>query len=416
MTSQIKTFFENFKITIGNKSNFQKFLILSWVFMPFLMMISRSIVDILITLIASTFIINSITERSWSWVNINWLKYGMIFFLILIFSSSFSENTMESLLNGITWIRFPLFAAAISLFLIKDREVLFFTIFSNFLSIILVFILMGAESILTDHWFFEWPFGNPLNGPFIHRIGIIFFALAFLVLFSEINYKVTAIIFILLSIFFSLLTGHRVGNFSFIIMIAICCFWPKLYIKKAFMIIISFCIILALYFSYNVDKLDRYFFDILNLTNSSLLQYMGQWKTGIKVFFDNFIIGIGPTNIQNYLELGIIQNFDPYKNYEHPHNHFIQAFAETGFIGGVIYCLIIYNLIKEIYISTKKNLSPFTLLISQAAFISSICLLWPFANTYDLFGQQQNAFLWYCISIYLVITKSKDLKNNFPQN
>jgi O-antigen ligase len=275
---------------------------------------------------------------------------------------------------------------------------------------------MGAENILTDHKVFEWPFGNPLNGPFIHRIGIIFFALAFLVLFSEINYKVTAIIFILLSIFFSLLTGHRVGNFSFIIIIATCCFWPKFDIKKSFVIIISFCIILALYFSYNVDKLDRYFFEIFNFTNSSLIQYIGQWKTGITVFFDNFIIGIGPTNVQNYLEASLIQNFDPYYNNEHPHNHYIQAFAETGFFGGIIYCLIIYNLIKEIYISIKKDLSTPVLILTQAAFISSICLFWPFANTYDLFGQQQNAFLWYCISIYLVITKTKDLKINFPQN
>jgi len=275
---------------------------------------------------------------------------------------------------------------------------------------------MGAENILTDHKIFEWPFGNPLNGPFIHRVGIIFFAFSFLVLFSKINYKLIAIIFITLSIFFSLLTGHRLGNFSFIIILAICCFWPKFNIKKSFAIIISFCIILSLYFSYNIDKLDRYFFDILNFTNSSLLQYLGLWKTGIIVFLDNFIIGVGPTNVQNYLEIGIIQNFDPYKNSEHPHNHYIQAFAETGFIGGLIYCLIIYNLINEIYSSTKKNLSPLFLILTQAAFISSICLLWPFANTYDLFGQQQNAYLWYCISIYLVIAKSKDLKINLPQN
>ena len=391
--------------------------------MPFLMMINKSIVDILITLVAITFIINSITERSWLWVNVKWVRYGILFFLVSIFSSFYSDNVLVSLSNGIAWIRFPLFAAAISFFLIKDREVLYFTIFSNFLSIILIFILMSAESILiglpapfTEHWFFEWPFGNPLNGPFIHRVGIIFFALSFLVLFSKINYKVIAIIFIILSIFFSLLTGHRVGNFSFIIILAICCFWPKFNIKKSLAIIISSCIILSLYFSYNVDKLDRYFFDILNFTNSSLLQYLGLWKTGIIVFLDNFIIGVGPTNVQNYLEIGIIQNFDPYKNNEHPHNHYIQAFAETGFIGGLIYCLIIYNLINEIYSSTRKNLSPFILILTQAAFISSICLLWPFANTYDLFGQQQNAYLWYCISIYLVISKSKDLKINLPQN
>ncbi len=255
MISQIKTFFGNFIITIGNKSNFQKFLILSWIFMPFLMMISRSIVDILITLVASTFIINSVIERSWSWVNIKWVKYGIIFFLISTFSSFLSENVMESLLNGITWIRFPLFAAAISLFLINDREVLHFTIFSNLLSIILIFIFMGAETILTNHEIFEWPFGNPLNGPFIHRVGIIFFAFSFLVLFSETNYKVIAIFFILLSIFFSLLTGHRVGNFSFVIIISIICFWPKFQIKKSFAITISFCIILGFNISKNLNKI-----------------------------------------------------------------------------------------------------------------------------------------------------------------
>ena len=384
--------------------------------MPFLMMISKSLVDIFITLIAISFLIISTLKISWLWLKISWIKWALFFLFISIVSAYFSSFTSSSLVNGITWIRFPLFAAAISFWLIKDKEVLKFTLFLNFLAILLIFIFMGAETILTDHKIFEWPFRNPLNGPFIHRVGILFFAVSFLVLFSEINYKVEASFFILISVFFSLLTEHRVGNFSFVIIITILCVWPKFDLKKSFAVVISFCIILILYFSYNEDKLDRYFFDLYNLSNSSLLQYLGQWKTGIFVFFDNFIIGIGPTNVQNYLAENLIVNYDPFKNTEHPHNHYIQAFAETGVIGGIIYCLIIYNLIKEIYASTKNDLSPFNLLLKQGAFISSICLLWPFANTYDLFGQQQNAFLWYCISIYLVITKINNPKINFPQN
>ena len=38
---------------------------------------------------------------------------------------------------------------------------------------------MGVETVFTDHIVFEWPFRNPLNGPFIHKIGILFFCVSF---------------------------------------------------------------------------------------------------------------------------------------------------------------------------------------------------------------------------------------------
>ena len=180
----------------------ERILIVIWLLMPFFMMISKSLVDILITLTAAAFLIFSILKFSWSWLKISWMKWVLFFFCILVVSSCFSLLIKISLVNGIAWIRFPLYAAAISFWLIKDKEVLIFTIIMNLLSIILIFILMSAETVLTDHMIFEWPFRNPLNGPFIHRIGIIFFAFSFLVLFSKMEYKVQACLFILLSIFF----------------------------------------------------------------------------------------------------------------------------------------------------------------------------------------------------------------------
>ena len=78
---------------------------------------------------------------------------------------------------------------------------------------------MGLETILTDHKSFEWPFRNPLNGPFIHRFGILFFTISFLVLFLDLKYKTQASIFLFISIMFSLLSGNRSGNFTFVIII-----------------------------------------------------------------------------------------------------------------------------------------------------------------------------------------------------
>ncbi len=369
--------------------------------MPFFMMISKSLTDLFIVLIAVSFIFFSIFKNSWNWFNLSWIKLAMLFLFISCISASFSSLVWVSLSNSFAWIRFPLFAAAISFWLIKDKEVLYFALLMNVISLIFIYFLMGMESIFTDHNSFQWPFRNPLNGPFIHRIGILFFCIAFLILFLGLKYKTIALFFIFISVFFSLLSGHRSGSFSFIIIIFLLTFWPSFQIKRSLFIMCFFSIVLLLYFSFNIEKLDRYFFDIINFS-STLLQYLGQWKTGIIVFFENPIIGIGPTNVQNYLSENLIVNYDPFKNNEHPHNHYIQAFAETGLLGGVLYIAIFLNIIITSFKNTKKENILIDNLINKGIFVTCICIFWPFANNYDLYGQQQNAYLWYIISIILV--------------
>ena len=96
---------------------------------------------------------------------------------------------------------------------------------------------MGVETVFTDHIAFEWPFRNPLNGPFIHKIGILFFCISFLIVFLELKYKTLALFFIFVSVIFSLLSGHRSGSFSFIIIIFLLSFWPSFKIKRSLFIV-----------------------------------------------------------------------------------------------------------------------------------------------------------------------------------
>ena len=370
--------------------------------MPFLMMASKSLTDFFITLIAISFLIKSTIEFSWSWLKINWIKWSLLFFISSIISASLSSIVEISLGNGLSWIRFPIFAVATSYWLIKEKQILYIVLFTNFLSLLFIFLLMGLESIITDHEIFTWPFRNPLNGPFIHRIGIIFYCISVLNLFSNSRYKLYSILFISISLFFSLLSGHRVGTFSFVIIILICTFWPNFNLKKSILITFGFLSLLFIYFIFNPNDFDRYFIDVINLTNTSLLQYIGLWKTGIIVFIENPLIGIGPTNVQNYLEINLIENFDPFKNSEHPHNHYIQAFAETGIFGGIFYCLMTMSIILNFYKTTKLQLNYINNYFKYSIFITSVCLFWPFSNGHDLFGQQQNSYLWYVLSLIMV--------------
>ena len=58
-------------------------------------------------------------------VKCNLDKVGNPFLLISCISSVFSSLVIVSLSNGFALIRFPLFAAAISFWIIKEKEVLY---------------------------------------------------------------------------------------------------------------------------------------------------------------------------------------------------------------------------------------------------------------------------------------------------
>ena len=67
------------------------------------------------------------------------------------------------------------------------------------------------------------------------------------------------------------------------------------------------------------------------------------------------------------------------------------------------YILFIFlNIIITSFKNTKKENILIDNLINKGIFVTCICIFWPFANNYDLYGQQQNAYLWYIISIILV--------------
>lgn len=402
----LNSIYKEFLFSINKKPNFEKVLTLSWVFMPILMFLSKSIVDIFIVLIVFSFLIKSITSFTWAWLKISWIKWAFLFLCMILISSQLSLFPKVSLLNGAPWIRFPIFAIAISIWLVKEKEILHMGLLISFVSLLIVFFLMGLESLLTDNYTFTWPFRNPLNGPFIHRIGLIFYSIGFIILFFNQKFKLIASLFIIISIFFSLLSGHRVGTFNFFIIILIMTFWPKFNLIKSMYVSLFSLAILCIFFLFNPMSFQRYFLDIINLSGTSLQQYLGLWKTGIYTFLDYFVTGVGPTNMQNYLEAGIIKNHDPFYNNEHPHNHYLQAFVETGMIGGLIYCTMLIYLFKDIYIKTEKIEYNLRNVLIYSSIISFICLFWPFSNTHDLFGQQQNAFLWYSVTLCLVICKT----------
>ena len=119
--------------------------------MPFIMMLSKFLADLFIVIIALSFLFFSIFKNSWNWLKISWIKFALLFYIFANTSACLSLLVESSLSNSLAWVRFPLFAAAISFWLIKEKQLFYYTILVNFLSIIFIFLLMGFESIFTNH-------------------------------------------------------------------------------------------------------------------------------------------------------------------------------------------------------------------------------------------------------------------------
>ena len=93
--------------------------------------------------------------------------------------------------------------------------------------------------------------------------------------------------------------------------------------------------------------------------------HTGHYKTGLKMFIDNKILGIGPNNFRQrcdekkYRTLAYADSGDDITTAcsTHPHNIYIQLLAETGIIGFSLifglFCSLIYFSLK-IFFKNKK--------------------------------------------------------------
>ena len=89
----------------------------------------------------------------------------------------------------------------------------------------------------------------------------------------------------------------------------------------------------------------------------------------------------------------------------HPHNFYIQLFAETGLIGLILGTLMIFSILKSTFNSRKfNNACP----ISSTAFIVPLLLFFPIQQTGNFFGQWGNLFIWFSIGYAMTSDQTYD--------
>jgi O-antigen ligase len=353
----------------------------------------------------------------------------LLFYIVCILSSITSEDTSYSLKTSIPYIRFLIFAVAVSWLIFIDKEILK-KIFFVFLFAISILIFFAVIEQLTDYNIVYGErvrndrlsslFGDELIlGSYLARFFPLFLGLGFA---FKINYRYQIIFYILVIVtpVIIFLSGERTSFFFLLVGVLGCMilFNFNFKYKVCFTLIFIFSLGSLLIFNSEIRKktLDRTLKQIKPKQNEIYFfsdEHEALAISAIKVFKDNFFLGSGPKTFRikcQFKEYEVRNEKKIFGCYNHPHNTYLQILAETGILGfSIIFILFIFLLIKFlnilIFIYFKKD--------DKKDFISIGCCvcffitLFPIVPGANFFNNYINMIYYYPLGIYL----SMNLRN-----
>jgi O-antigen ligase len=403
-------FYESWRIgweKINLVSKFDKYMTLFWFLGPFIYLIERDPADLWLTLISLIFLGRCVKKKDWTWASQIWFKSALALWLFGLFSAITSPDPIFSFQQGFVWIRFPLYAAAAQVWLARDRDIRIIMLLSLMLGMLMMSSILISEIIIEPKPRLSWPYGDLVPGGYLGKVTLPLFCVLIAIAVSK---KSKASMFFglmgLLSIGVSVITGERT-NF----LLRACggvlasLLWKPKFILLSFLVLIEIAAVLFVFLS-RPDLADRFgktFYNDIPLMNTSESNpYWGSWRGGIQQGLITPIKGIGPSGTRNTCK-DLNSSFPewlPGKNNcgNHPHNYYIQLFAETGIIGLMLGCLMFISIIITCYKARLKN---FECPMSATAFIVPFAFFFPIQQFGSFYGQWNNLFMWFALAFVI---------------
>lgn len=343
------------------------------------------------------------------------LQLAVLFWVWILICSALSKFPGHSFQDSLPWIRFPLYAFALSHLLSQQP--------SNNLKIFIGFCIAGTL-IEVGFLYHEYivamsdtrhvvrlygTFSKPIPGWYLVCFGLISI-LALLqrlwVAPSSFFYKFCVILFFVLTTTGVLITGE-VMNSAFYIGTLILFFVTRPLRGQNALVIIAGGLFVLLVILAGVLWVDPALYNRLVIGAIRRLPWMASsdyhlpWKTGITMAFENPLIGVGPKNFNLYcLSLKDIGTLEATLHVSecqwHPHNLYLQILAETGVPGLIIFVgLVGYLLRLAIQASRALNWR------DNLAVILIFVLFFPIQTYSQAFGQAKNFFVWTVVGFAL---------------
>ena len=423
----------NYKIDISDQ--LFKFLI---ILMPIFLITGPFIPDLIITISSVIFIIYCFKKANFFQKNINnFFYFFILFYFLIVLSSLNSDFFLETYKSSIFYFRFFIFAFFLSFLIDKYPKIKGYTFY----------VLIFCFGLIIIDGFLEFFSGRNLSnttttypgrlrsffdelimGSYLTRLFPLFLGLFFL-LKDRINIKtkILSITLFILTFIIVFLSGERTAFYLLTIFLTYLIFFLKYNLRlKLFLIFFSIISVLSIYLFFPKDFYQKNimnrmvtsafenfnfknFKNFNNIENTFIFseQHTILYKTSLKIFSDNKIIGAGPKSFRFECSKEKY-NLGNYSCNTHSHNIIFQLLSETGLLGfSFLVFALVFCIIYVIYLSVFKNkLSNFQIILFGSIFVN----FFPFSPSGSIFNNYMNIFIYYPIGyLFWSFRKSKKL-------
>tara|TARA_B100000900_G_scaffold398384_1_gene399684 strand:- start:466 stop:1761 length:1296 start_codon:yes stop_codon:yes gene_type:complete len=413
------------------------------IFLPVSIVIGSSISLINVLLIDIFFIFILVLKKDFSFLKENAVKLLLVLFAYLIFNTYVSQDPSLSYIRNLGFIRWVIFFAALSYFFRLVSFEIIFKFWSFFILIIVadIFLETYRGSNLLGY---VSPYGNrvvsffkdePVVGGYLNAFFFIIIGVLFNILQNR--YKKYFVLIFILSLLFFLaifLTGERSNSIKALISFLIFYnLFDNLTLKKKLFGILSLIILICITISSShylkirfVDQIFQYKYksykddgklDVVGniirrsfLTNFDDHIYYKIYKTGISVFKDEPVLGVGNKNFRLIsCKLALEENKKNNKEFicsTHPHQTYIEFLSEHGLVGTLIILSILFYLIFKNY----KSMINSNNYLQKGCFAFLIVYFIPLLPSGSFFSDYNLTLFMLNLSLYYASDKKNLLK------
>ncbi len=388
----------------------------SAVMIPFMLVGHRTAADVLCGLIGFLFLLKSASKREWGWV-----KEPMMVSLFVAWAwlclvvTPLAYDIQASATIAFPWIRFLLFFAAMRHWVLTEAKPL--KLLGSALAVLLIFIAVDtvwqyvhglslSNNYAADSGRLTGPFGNVKVGIYLARMLLPVLGLCLFFSLFESRAKLVFATYGILY-FFVLgtiaVTGERapfgmsvLGMFTVLSLLVLTeKKMRRLCLQLMGITFIAVAILIGTQ-EWVLGRLMHAVGILMDFRNSSYGQLF--WMA-YEMGKDNILTGVGMKNFREICTQFMASGAATHYNL-HPHNPYLEWFAEAGIIGLALFMTFVWFVLREC-LGVLRSCAGYQRIVAAFAVGSVVVLLFPFVPTQSYFANWPAILFWYALSVAL---------------